>query len=294
MKRFLDIILIIGILFSISGCTIVNSIYVTNYSNDTTEITLYVSDISSGFESNNLKNDNAIYKPRFNSHKKFDNRISVTSDSTKIIFQIPPKATVYLGRQYEIPNGIKYFTYTKGDLTQRFEFDNFTPRQVGLFKAVSDYKISDYKIKIGPGSDLPPPTYYLNGIKLGINKDSILQDLNPKRIKSIEVIKDSTKYGRLADPGNRGVIMIKTKDASKAMIYIHSQTIDWKYTHPNTIYLLDNKILSSDIEKIKGLGKLNKRDIDSIEYISPTDSIEKYGDIARDGIIKILTKKPSS
>ncbi|HPF50326.1 MAG TPA: TonB family protein [Draconibacterium sp.] len=110
----------------------------------------------------------------------------------------------------------------------------------------------------------PEPLLILNGEKT----DKSIDDIDPVDIESVNVIKDASAVEKYGDKGKNGVIEIITKNQVKA-----------------------NPLLIVDGEKTdKNINDLKPEDIASMSVYKDDETIKKYGEEGKDGVIVIRTK----
>ncbi|MEL1253680.1 M56 family metallopeptidase [Flavobacterium sp. DGU38] len=136
--------------------------------------------------------------------------------------------------------------------------------------------------------------------------DLDIKDIDPNRISSINVLKDSNAKIKYGNSGSNGVIEIITKEKSeesKQKTEI-KQNNEWKVTgHKNSDNVLSTVTEDQNINIKKVLividGKitnsstndLDPQNIEQINVLKDPVSISKYGDKGKNGVIEITTKK---
>jgi len=114
------------------------------------------------------------------------------------------------------------------------------------------------------------PLYLLNGAVINQTK---MDALNPEDISNIEVFKDKSATDLYGDNAKNGVIRISTKTN-----FMNEPLKD-------PLFVLDGEIINRERMETLGADK-----IESITVLKDGSAIAKYGDIARNGVIEIVTK----
>lgn len=136
--------------------------------------------------------------------------------------------------------------------------------------------------------------------------DLDIKDIDPNRISSINVLKDSNAKIKYGNSGSNGVIEIITKEKSEESKQktVIKQNNEWKVTgHKNydnvlstvtedqninikkVLIVIDGKITNSSTND------LDPQNIEQINVLKDPVSISKYGDKGKNGVIEITTKK---
>ena len=115
------------------------------------------------------------------------------------------------------------------------------------------------------------PLYLLNGAVINQTK---MDALNPEDISSIEVLKDQSATNLYGDNAKNGVIRISTK-----VNFMNDPLKD-------PLFVLDGEIINRTRMDALGPDK-----IESITVLKDGSAIAKYGNVARNGVIEIVTKK---
>jgi len=113
--------------------------------------------------------------------------------------------------------------------------------------------------------------YLLNGAVINQTK---MDALNPEDISSIEVLKDQSATNLYGDNAKNGVIRISTK-----VNFMNDPLKD-------PLFVLDGEIINRTRMDALGPDK-----IESITVLKDGSAIAKYGNVARNGVIEIVTKK---
>jgi len=144
------------------------------------------------------------------------------------------------------------------------------------------------------------PIVFING-KL-TSSDFDMNDVDPKKIGSMNVLKGQHATEKYGSDGKNGVIEITTKnptdkDGNEKRVYrgyptvntfsISSSTTDTK-TKAKAKQLI---IVDGVIVKDKSMNDLNSLDIEKMEIYKGTEAVAKYGEKAKDGVIVITTRK---
>ena len=118
------------------------------------------------------------------------------------------------------------------------------------------------------------PLYLLNGAVINQTK---MDALNPEDISSIEVLKDQSATNLYGDNAKNGVVRISTKNN-----FMNDPLKD-------PLFVLDGEIINRTRMDVLGPDK-----IESITVLKDGSAIAKYGNIARNGVIEIVSKSPFS
>ena len=103
-----------------------------------------------------------------------------------------------------------------------------------------------------------------------INTEDEIENIDLDNIETIEVYKGDEAIKRYGEKGKNGIIFISTK----------------KDELKDVLYILDGKEVSK--EKID---ELEPNDIEKIEVFKGDDTLEKFGEKAKNGVVKITSKK---
>jgi beta-lactamase regulating signal transducer with metallopeptidase domain len=106
-----------------------------------------------------------------------------------------------------------------------------------------------------------------------------LRLLNPNRIQSITVLKDSASIGKYGEKGRNGVILIHMKgplDMEKVGLLPVGR-----------LYIVDGREMDRD-----SVSQLNSREIESVNVLKGEPARAKYGEKGKDGVILITLKHP--
>ncbi len=106
-----------------------------------------------------------------------------------------------------------------------------------------------------------------------------LKTLNPNRIESITVLKDSSAIEKYGEEGRNGVILIHMKGP------LRMGKVGLLPVGP--LYIVDGREMDRD-----SVSQLNYKDIELVMILKDSSNIEKYGDKARNGVILIMLKHP--
>jgi TonB-dependent SusC/RagA subfamily outer membrane receptor len=107
-----------------------------------------------------------------------------------------------------------------------------------------------------------------------------LQGINPKEIKSIDVLKNETSTFLYGEDGKNGVVLITMKKpAQHAIISTHG-------LKGKPLIVVDEKKMPADFE----LNTVNPDKIESISILKDKSANEIYGDEGKNGVIIIKTK----
>jgi len=161
----------------------------------------------------------------------------------------------------------------------------------------------------GGGNNGQKPLYVLDG---EIISESIMKVIDPNKIEAINVLKGPSATSLYGDKGKDGVIMITTKKENSQTVFIKSgkladaTMISKNFDgsgNPIIIQTEGKKVVSSlnvnpalifiDGEKKtkKEMEEISPDQIKSIDIIKGEAAIKAYGAEAKDGVIKITTKK---
>jgi len=164
----------------------------------------------------------------------------------------------------------------------------------------------------GGGNNGQKPLYVLDG---EIISESIMKVIDPNKIEAINVLKGPSAASLYGDKGKDGVIMITTKKENSQTVFIKSgkladaTMISNNFDgsgNPIIIQTEGKKVVSSlnvnpalifiDGEKKtkKEMDAISPDQIKSIDIIKGDAAIKAYGAEAKDGVIKITTKKKAN
>lgn len=132
------------------------------------------------------------------------------------------------------------------------------------------------------------PLFVLDGLILDSNLSE--NDLRLSNINAITVLKGEKATSKYGVSGTDGVIEIETKrNTCSGWKLIAKKYNVFLKANPNPLFVIDGKLTEKG-EKNKILG-LDKRNIKSINVLSPKKGVEKYGNGGERGVIAISTKK---
>jgi len=135
-------------------------------------------------------------------------------------------------------------------------------------------KKTDLNIKI---QDTTPPLYVINGKKQSADFD--MSSVSNDNIESISVLKNESAIKRYGEAGKNGVIMIQLKPNSSF------KAVPIK----NPLIFVDDKQMPTDFD----YNTIDPNTIKSMDVLKDKSATKKYGEDAKDGVIKIYTKKQS-
>ncbi|MBD1429509.1 M56 family metallopeptidase [Sphingobacterium litopenaei] len=155
--------------------------------------------------------------------------------------------------------------------------------------------------------------YVVDGVEKGKGFD--LSSIKPDDIESISVLKDQSAIALYGDNGKDGVITITTKHNSSARIKERSndeigiflkndddsntntrspgirlegkKSINEIPKEERPLFVIDDKAQNLDFD----INSLNSNDIESVSVFKGSSYIAEFGDNAKNGVIKIVTKK---
>lgn len=84
-----------------------------------------------------------------------------------------------------------------------------------IIEKISIEKKESPKIHLGRNLKMNQPLYVIDGI---ISTDSILKTIDPKNVKTINVLKGNGAKAIYGEDGKNGVIIIETKDLTKKQL----------------------------------------------------------------------------
>ena len=111
-----------------------------------------------------------------------------------------------------------------------------------------------------------------------------LQTLDPSRIFSISVLKDSSSVRAYGERGANGVILITTKDVYQRFSQLH--IFDAEHPRQVPLYFLD----SVEISEARA-NSLNPNDIEGLDVLKGAAAVKIYGERAQNGVLYIHLKK---
>ncbi|SEK68664.1 M56 family metallopeptidase [Parapedobacter koreensis] len=147
------------------------------------------------------------------------------------------------------------------------------------------------KVRITGYGQKRDPLYLLDGEPIAQKK---FKGLDPMRIESINVLKETSATAMYGSRGANGAIQIKTKkqadysvanpaDSSNLAVVIRRQSKGDGHNVP--LIIVDGEEQTSD-----ALGKLSSDDIDGIRVWKDKAATDKYGEKGANGVIEITTK----
>ena len=157
-------------------------------------------------------------------------------------------------------------------------------------------------IKTNSGKD---PIYIVKGKVL--SKDEF-EEINPKQIKSVTVLKGEKAEAKYGDEGKNGVVIIEKKKNSEIIIDLDN---DDDENEKEIIYIKENDnneskfiikgtntnkkdnplIIIDGKETLDKMKDLDPDDIKEMKVIKGKKAIEKYGEKGENGVIEIITNK---
>ena len=185
-------------------------------------------------------------------------RIEVNTSEDQLIVSMPGMRTQVV----DISNIENVIVKLKSENPEYATYDKVT----GLTLKRRPNQTSDIEYSY-IGSNEKKPLFIINGKEDPDGLDSI----DPKEIKSIDVIKDEAAEAIYGDNGKNGVVIIKAKGVDKAA---------------NTpIFVLDGKTITK-----QEFTDLDASTISKIEVKKDSTAIIKYGEKAKYGVVFIKTK----
>lgn len=129
--------------------------------------------------------------------------------------------------------------------------------------------------------------YYLDGNKVDY---SIINEINPSAIKSVNVLKGSSAVALYGDEGKNGVVEINSKkdnqsEARKIPLSITVRKRIDDSSKANPLYIVDGKILPQS-----AVNSISPNTIKSMNVVKGENAVKMYGSAAKDGIIEITSK----
>jgi len=121
------------------------------------------------------------------------------------------------------------------------------------------------------------PLYILDGKVL--DRAPSFDDLSPKNIASVEVLKNESATALYGEKGKNGVIVITSKNKNSAV------TIRSNGNDKNPLIVIDGVISAKKMDDIK------PETIESINVLKGDMAIKKYGENGKDGVLEITLKK---
>jgi BlaR1 peptidase M56/TonB-dependent Receptor Plug Domain len=112
------------------------------------------------------------------------------------------------------------------------------------------------------------PLYVVDGKEAS---SDTLKALNPDRIESVSVLKDSLAINKYGDRGRNGVVFIRTNGGVPKV----------------SLYIVDGREMEADSAR-----RLDPSDIESVNVLKPDAARAKYGEKGRNGVILIKLKHP--
>ncbi len=117
--------------------------------------------------------------------------------------------------------------------------------------------------------------YFLDGKKVD---NSILSEMSPNAIKSINVLKGQSAIALYGEEGKNGVVEINT-------IRTLSDNKNVDAVKPKSLYIVDGKLLP-----LESFAAIHPSNIKNMTVINGEDAIKIYGNGAKDGIVFITTR----
>ncbi|MBO9563443.1 MAG: TonB-dependent receptor plug domain-containing protein [Niastella sp.] len=165
----------------------------------------------------------------------------------------------------------------------------------------------------GPGNpnraraQYPDVLYVIDGV-VQVKGDEALNNINPDNISSVNVLKGASAEALYGEKGKDGVIVITSK--SKTPVSIKAATVPTvQDTVPGRLrgvrITINNEpvrigggnfkgvlIIDGEVQDpTTGLNELNPEDIEKIEVFKGAEAVTEYGEKAKEGVIKVTTKK---
>ncbi len=143
----------------------------------------------------------------------------------------------------------------------------------------------------GLGTD---PLYVLDGVRI----DDVSK-ISPNDIEEITVLKDETTTKIYGDRAANGVILIKTKKNKDQQNLVKVSSEDWKSAKKDDnsqtqikVGLEDVLLLLDGIETTsEAIKNMDPTNIELMEVDKSNEGKQKYGEKAKNGIIRITSKK---
>lgn len=108
--------------------------------------------------------------------------------------------------------------------------------------------------------------YVVNGTEV---TKSVVENINPSVIESIDVLKGETAITKYGDKGKEGVLLIKTKATGELI----------------PLYVIDGTTLTKEVAE-----KIDSKKIQSVNVLKGESAEKKYGEEGKNGVIEIRTK----
>lgn len=134
------------------------------------------------------------------------------------------------------------------------------------------------------------PLYVLDGVKM--KKGESIDNLDPKNIASVTVLKDKSATEIYGAAGANGVVIIKTKDGikqaqkDKPNVAVYGSAKDNGISE-RPLVVIDGVKKGFGKEKIKDL---SPDDIATVNVFKGESALTKFGDDGRNGVIEVWTK----
>jgi HSP20 family molecular chaperone IbpA len=159
---------------------------------------------------------------------------------------------------------------TKDRITITYKDGNsetYTEKEATAKGLISNEGFTNDKKGVAIKPNGPKPLIILDGEKY----EGDINDLDPKKIESVNVLKDKPAIDKYGANGKNGVIEITMKNSTKK---------------PAPIYILDGKELSKE-----EMDKIDPNNIQSINVFKDKSATEKYGEKGKNGVVEITMKK---
>lgn len=154
--------------------------------------------------------------------------------------------------------------------------------QVNYLPVNQTNEVSDLNIKV---QDTLPPLYVINGKEQAA--DFNINSVSTQDIESISVLKNESAVKRFGEAGKNGVVMIQLKAKSNFIPAPAKPTAPLAPNSPEKpLIFVDDKQMSADFD----YKTIDPNTIKSMEVFKDKDATKKFGEDAKDGVIKIYTK----
>lgn len=130
--------------------------------------------------------------------------------------------------------------------------------------------------------DSLPPLYILNGVKQAADFD--VNSINPEDIESISVLKGESAMKSYGSAGKHGAILIQLKKG-RTIKATPAKEVTPSKAQP--LIIVDDKKMSENFD----YNSIDPNTIESVEVLKDQSATKAYGKQAKDGVIKIYTKK---
>src|SRR5699024_10255563 len=130
--------------------------------------------------------------------------------------------------------------------------------------------------------DSLPPLYILNGVKQAADFD--VNSINPEDIESISVLKGESAMKSYRSAGKHGAILIQLKKGRTIKATPAKEDTPSK---AQPLIIVDDKKMSENFD----YNSIDPNTIESVEVLKDQSATKAYGKQAKDGVIKIYTKK---